>query len=103
MACALHPKYRVLRRPSCECQDCWKLWNLKRFGEALDSIAAARPRVAEMATAIRMAAEELDGSDLGRLCDKAENILLRVKVTDANVKGTVKFISDNYAECFKRL
>ena len=32
MKCKKHPKYKVIYKPQCDCETCWKLWNQKKLG-----------------------------------------------------------------------
>jgi hypothetical protein len=33
--CPIHPKYKVIRKPKCQCTTCWDLWNIKHGLEEL--------------------------------------------------------------------
>jgi len=34
LKCRKHPKYKAVRKPTADCEDCLKLWNLKQELEA---------------------------------------------------------------------
>jgi len=31
--CKKHPKYKVILKPRCDCEVCWRLWNQKKLDD----------------------------------------------------------------------